>query len=165
MRHNLTQNMLRLLVALALVLGCTAFSPATGAALQLSKVAASRADASVMMAAKKVVKKAAAKKAVAKKAAPKPAPKPKPAPAKKVVAKKSYGKSPKGKGGIFPWITNEPGSANPARTHVQAVCRRCRRLLQPPAAAAAAAARAPLMLRRGRGRIAAQMLRKLSAAS
>ena len=100
--------------------------------------------------------------------APKPAPKPKPAPAKKVVAKKSYGKSPKGKGGIFPWITNEPGSANPARTHVQAVCRRCRRLLQPPAAAAAAAAaaaRAPLMLRRGRGRIAAQMLRKLSAAS
>merc|ERR1711990_920014 len=71
---------------------------------------ASRADASVMMAAKKVVKKAAAKKAVAKKAAPKPAPKPKPAPAKKVVAKKSYGKSPKGKGGIFPWITNEPGT-------------------------------------------------------
>ena len=87
--HVHTTMMLRLLVALALVLGCSAFSPATGAALQLSKVATSRADASVMMAAKKVVKKAAAKKAVAKKAAPKPAPKPNPAPAKKVVAKKS----------------------------------------------------------------------------
>jgi len=52
-------------------------------------------------------KKVAPKKVVAKKVAPKPA-------AKKVVkkapAKKSFGKSPEGKGGIFPWITNTPGT-------------------------------------------------------
>merc|ERR1719238_2389967 len=59
--------------------------------------------------------RAAPKKAakVAKKAAPKkPAPKPvaKKAPARKAVVKKSSGKSPVGKGGIFPWITNEPGT-------------------------------------------------------
>merc|ERR1719454_1560577 len=66
----------------------------------------------------KVAKKAAPKKAapkkVVKKAAPKPAPKPvaKKAPAKKAPVKKSAGsgKSPVDKGGIFPWITNTPGT-------------------------------------------------------
>merc|ERR1719326_558488 len=63
---------------------------------------------------KKAAKKAAPKKAakVAKPAPKKAAPKkvaPKPA-AKKAPVKKSFGKSPVGKGGIFPWITNEPGT-------------------------------------------------------
>merc|ERR1719213_1211043 len=54
--------------------------------------------------------KKAAKAAAPKKAAPKKAAKAvKKAAAKKVV-KKSFGKSPVGKGGIFPWITNEPGT-------------------------------------------------------
>merc|ERR1719454_2847744 len=52
-------------------------------------------------AAKAPAKKAAAPKKVAKKTVKKKAPKP--------VAKKT-GTSPKGKGGIFPWITNEPGT-------------------------------------------------------
>merc|ERR1712216_169343 len=61
------------------------------------------------------VKKAVVKKVVAKKAAPKKAaPAPKPAAKKLTKAKpkvtKSSGKSPVGKGGIFPWITNEPGT-------------------------------------------------------
>merc|ERR1719213_177455 len=54
---------------------------------------------------KKAAKAAAPKKAAPKKAAPKP----KPA-AKKAPVKKTFGKSPVGKGGIFPWITNEPGT-------------------------------------------------------
>merc|ERR1719484_124802 len=59
----------------------------------------------------KAAKAAAPKKAAAKKAAPaKPAPKAAPKPAAKKVVKKSFGKSPVGKGGIFPWITNEPGT-------------------------------------------------------
>merc|ERR1719198_2575471 len=58
---------------------------------------------------KKLAKAAKAAKPVAKKAAPKKA-----APKKvsKAAPKKSTpsGKSPVGKGGIFPWITNEPGT-------------------------------------------------------
>merc|ERR1719217_995543 len=65
------------------------------------------------MAAKKpVAKKAVAKKPVAKKAAKKPVAK-KAAPAKKArvaTRSRSTGKSPVGKGGIFPWITNKPGT-------------------------------------------------------
>merc|ERR1719201_1150375 len=80
--------MLRYLVAAALVASCSAFAPATPA-LQLSKVAA-RSDDLVMMA----------------RAPPKKAAKA----AKKAPVKKSLGKSPEGKGGIFPWITNEPGT-------------------------------------------------------
>merc|ERR1719460_1707814 len=53
----------------------------------------------------KAPKAAKVAKAAPKKAAPKPAPKK--APPKKT---KSFGKSPVGKGGIFPWITNEPGT-------------------------------------------------------
>jgi len=100
----------------------SAFAPATPA-LQLSKVAA-RSDGPAMMARappKKAAKAAKAAKPVAKKAAPKKAapkkvvkaaPKPvaKKAPPKKVVKSKPSGKSPVGKGGIFPWITNEPGT-------------------------------------------------------
>ena len=82
-----------------------------------------------MMAAKKPVKKvakkaapkkAAPKKVVAKKAAPKPvarkaAPAPKAAPpAKRKVIRSRIGKSPVAKGGIFPWITNKPGSKRSA---------------------------------------------------
>merc|ERR1740138_1437423 len=100
--------MFRFLVAAALVAACSAFAPATPA-LQLSKVAA-RSDDLVMMARappKKAAKaakaaapkKVAPKKVVAKKVAPKKAP------AKKAPVKKSLGKSPEGKGGIFPWIT------------------------------------------------------------
>merc|ERR1719478_1579226 len=47
----------------------------------------------------------AAKAAKPAKAAAKKAPAP-----KKSVAKKSYRAAPKGKGGIFPWITNEAGT-------------------------------------------------------
>ena len=66
-------------------------------------------------------KKAVAKKAAPKKAAPKKAA-PAPKPVKKVVKKSvkktvSSGKSPVGKGGIFPWITNEPGSAQPRESN------------------------------------------------
>merc|ERR1719379_1185846 len=94
--------MLRFLVALSCVLACSAYAPATPA-LQLSKVASSRVEGPAMMAraAPKKAAKAAPKKVVkkvVKKAAPKTAP------------KKSFGKSPVGKGGIFPWITNEPGT-------------------------------------------------------
>merc|ERR1719310_1662571 len=49
----------------------------------------------------------AAKAAPAKKAAPKPVKKAVP---KKAAPKRAGGKSPEGKGGIFPWITNEPGT-------------------------------------------------------
>merc|ERR1719379_1692584 len=113
--------MLRFLVALSCVLACSAYAPATPA-LHLSKVASSRVEGPAMMAraapkkaakaapkkvVKKVVKKAAPKKAAPKKAAPKPVAK-KAAP--KAAPKKSFGKSPVGKGGIFPWITNEPGT-------------------------------------------------------
>merc|ERR1719331_1029150 len=113
--------MLRCLVAATLAVSCNAFAPATPA-LQLSKVATTRvADLSMM--ARAPPKKAAKAAKVAKKAAPKAAKKvakkaaaPKPvakkAPVKKAVVKKSVGsgKSPVGKGGIFPWITNEPGT-------------------------------------------------------
>merc|ERR1719201_2883788 len=89
--------MLRYLVAAALVASCSAFAPATPA-LQLSKVAA-RSDGPAMMARAPPKKAATAAKPVAKKAPP-----------KKVVKSKPSGKSPVGKGGIFPWITNEPGT-------------------------------------------------------
>merc|ERR1719152_195251 len=61
---------------------------------------------------KKAAKAAKAAKPVAKKAAPKKVVKaaPKPAAKKAPVKSKSTGKSPVGKGGIFPWITNEPGT-------------------------------------------------------
>ena len=65
-----------------------AFTPA----MQLSKVADSRAAVSMM--ARAPPKKAAAKKA----------------PAKKGPVKSSGKTAQEGKGGIFPWITNEPGS-------------------------------------------------------
>ena len=61
--------------------------------------------------------------------------------AKKAVVKKSS--STEGKGGIFPWITNKPGSACRATTPAG---RRRRR--QPPAPDAAAAAAAPSARRR-----------------
>merc|ERR1719247_3519285 len=100
--------MFRFLVAAALVAACSAFAPATPA-LQLSKVAA-RSDDLVMMArappkmAAKAAKAAAPKKVAPKKVVAKKVP------AKKAPVKKSLGKSPEGKGGIFPWITNEPGT-------------------------------------------------------
>jgi len=110
--------MLRITLAFCLAVACGAFTPAP--TLQLSQLSASRASLSMMARAapkkaakaaktakkaapKPVAKKVVAKKVVAKKAAPKPVP-------KKAPAKKSFGKSPKGKGGIFPWITNEPGT-------------------------------------------------------
>ena len=55
--------------------------------------------------------------------------------AKKAVVKKST--STEGKGGIFPWITNKPGSACRATRPLAAASR------QPPAPDAAAAAAAP----------------------
>ena len=55
--------------------------------------------------------------------------------AKKAVVKKST--STEGKGGIFPWITNTPGSACRATRPLR------RRRRQPPAPDAAAAAAAP----------------------
>ena len=83
-------------------------------------------ESSVVMAAKKPVKKVVkkvVKKAAPKKAAPKKAPAPKPAAKKaapppkkssgKPVKSRVGGKSPVGKGGIFPWITNTPGSTPP----------------------------------------------------
>jgi len=56
--------------------------------------------------------------------------------AKKAVVKKST--STEGKGGIFPWITNKPGSACRATRPLAAAASR-----QPPAPDAAAAAAAP----------------------
>merc|ERR1719201_1643728 len=82
----------------ALIAACSAFAPATPA-LQLSKIAAASRAEDVSMMARRAPKKAAA--APKKKAAPK-----KSAPKKST----SSGKSPVGKGGIFPWITNEPGT-------------------------------------------------------
>ena len=55
---------------------------------------------------------------------------------KKAVVKKST--STEGKGGIFPWITNKPGSACRATRPLAAAASR-----QPPAPDAAAAAAAP----------------------
>jgi len=85
-----------------------AFAPA-GAKLQLSQVAASRAVDPLMMA-KRVSAKPVAKKAVKKvvKKVAKKAPAPKRAPAGKRAPKKLSGTE--GKGGIFPWVTNEPGT-------------------------------------------------------
>merc|ERR1719199_667651 len=97
--------MLRVLVAATAITACNAFAPATPA-LQMSKVAATRVADIDMMA------RAAPKKAAPKRAAPAPKPVAKKAPAKKApVAKKvGSGKTPVGKGGIFPWITNTPGT-------------------------------------------------------
>merc|ERR1740138_1875975 len=81
--------MLRVLICLALALSATAFAPATGVAV--SKI--QRTDGlSVHMFSGG--KKAAPKKVVKK------------------VVKKSSGKksSTEGKGGILPWVTNEPGT-------------------------------------------------------
>merc|ERR1719486_1640748 len=89
--------MMRLVLALC-VAACAAFSPASSLQLTQSRAAAS----SVSMMARAAPKKAApAKKVAPAKKAPAP---------KKSVAKKSYRAAPKGKGGIFPWITNEAGT-------------------------------------------------------
>merc|ERR1719409_1774037 len=72
--------MFRLFVLVALALSCATALVATPAA-GLSKVSASRVSG-IEMGAKKKIKKAVSKK----------------------------GSSPKGKGGIFPWVTNEPGT-------------------------------------------------------
>jgi len=82
-------------------------APAAKAAAPVKKAAPKKAAAPV-------AKKAAP--APAKKAAPAPAKKAAPAPAKKAPAKRtvvSSGKrssSTEGKGGIFPWVTNQPGT-------------------------------------------------------
>jgi len=101
------------LLLVALALSCTEALVSAPLAAQ-SKLAVSRVS-SIEMAPKaaKAAKKAPAKKAPAKKAAPKKVAKKvvKKAPPKKVVkATSKAGASPKGKGGIFPWVTNEPGT-------------------------------------------------------
>jgi len=105
-------------VFVALALSCTDALVATPA-LAASKLSASRVVGAEMFSsskkaapkaakvAKKVAKKVAAKKPVAKKPVAKK-PVAKKAPVKKSVSKS--GSSPKGKGGIFPWVTNEPGT-------------------------------------------------------
>ena len=54
--------------------------------------------------------------------------------AKKAVVKKSTSASTEGKGGIFPWITNKPGSACRATRPLAAAAAasRQRRTLPPP---------------------------------
>merc|ERR1719453_2460282 len=97
------------LLLVALALSCTEALVSAPLAAQ-SKLSVSRVS-SIEMApkaakgAKAAPKKAAPKKVVAKKVVKK-------APPKKVVraAPSSKGSSPKGKGGIFPWVTNEPGT-------------------------------------------------------
>lgn len=84
-------------------------------ALAQSKLAASRVSGVEMFSggSKASPKKAPVKKAPAKKAPAKKAPVKKPVaskPKKVVKAKSSKSSSPKGKGGIFPWVTNEPGT-------------------------------------------------------
>jgi len=100
-----------------------ALSLAAGAALGATvavlfssgKKSAPKAAAKKPAAKKPVAKKPVAKKPVAKPVAKKPVARPRPVarpaakPAPKVV-KRSSGKSPVGKGGIFPWVTNEPGT-------------------------------------------------------
>jgi hypothetical protein len=54
----------------------------------------------------------AAKAAPVKRGAPKAPKAVKKAAPKKAAPKRTGGKSPEGKGGIFPWITNEPGSTS-----------------------------------------------------
>merc|ERR1719460_2655198 len=81
--------MMRLVLALC-VAACAAFSPASSLQLTQSRVAASSVSMMARAAPKKAAKAAKA--------------------AKKSVAKKSYRAAPKGKGGIFPWITNEAGT-------------------------------------------------------
>eukprot|EP00327_Prymnesium_parvum_P005775 CAMPEP_0182815480 /NCGR_PEP_ID=MMETSP0006_2-20121128/10411_1 /TAXON_ID=97485 /ORGANISM="Prymnesium parvum, Strain Texoma1" /LENGTH=112 /DNA_ID=CAMNT_0024941677 /DNA_START=46 /DNA_END=381 /DNA_ORIENTATION=+ len=76
--------MLRSLLLVVAALSCTDALVATSA-VSMSKVSASRVSGVDMGAKKK----------------PAAAPTPK-------------GKSPKGKGGILPWVTNEPGSESPA---------------------------------------------------
>jgi len=75
--------------------------------IEMAPKAAKGAKAAPKKAAPKkvVAKKVVAKKVVAKKVVKK-------APPKKVVraAPSRGGSSPKGKGGIFPWVTNEPGT-------------------------------------------------------
>ena len=91
---------------------CSCTEAFVAAPLQ-SKLSVSRVS-NIEMAPKGAPKKAVAKKAAPKKIAKKVAPKKvvKKSPAKKVVKKapRRSGSSPKGKGGIFPWVTNEPGS-------------------------------------------------------
>merc|ERR1719331_1775304 len=80
--------MLRAVLLALVFLCCKAFSPA-GASLQLSKSVMSRADLSMMA------------RAGPKRAAAKP----------KAKSSSSSGKpAQEGKGGIFPWITNKPGT-------------------------------------------------------
>merc|ERR1719460_3125174 len=106
--------MMRLVLALC-VAACAAFSPASSLQLTQSRAAASSVSMMARAAPKKAAKAAKAAKpakAAAKKAAPakKVAPAKKAPAPKKSVAKKSYRAAPKGKGGIFPWITNEAGT-------------------------------------------------------
>ena len=110
------------LVALALVACTNAFvAPATSVVATQQRAAAvsmfggSKKAAPKAAKGAKVAKKAAPKKAAPKKAAPKKAVAKKAAPkpvAKKAPPKKTSarGKSPVGKGGILPWVTNAPGS-------------------------------------------------------
>merc|ERR1719409_331301 len=101
------------LLLVALALSCTEALVSAPLAAQ-SKLSVSRVS-SIEMApkaakgAKAAPKKAAPKKVVAKKVVKKVVKK---APPKKVVraAPSRKGSSPKGKGGIFPWVTNEPGT-------------------------------------------------------
>jgi len=110
------------LVALALVACTNAFvAPATSVVATQQRAAAvsmfggSKKAAPKAAKGAKVAKKAAPKKAAPKKAAPKKAVAKKAAPkpvAKKAPPKKTSarGKSPVGKGGILPWVTNAPGT-------------------------------------------------------
>merc|ERR1719330_2246495 len=88
----------------ALALQASALAP-VAPCVQMSQVACSRVAEPTMFVgrSKSTPKPAAAPKAVVEKAAKKAAPK------KAPVARASQG-SAKGKGGIFPWITNEPGT-------------------------------------------------------
>merc|ERR1719428_1185541 len=99
------------LVFVALAISCSDALVATPGLAAASKVSAS--SVTMFGASKKAAPKAkaAAKKAAPKKAVKKAAPK-KAAPKKAVVKKAAVpkGKSPKGKGGIFPWVTNAPGT-------------------------------------------------------
>merc|ERR1719310_1008411 len=90
--------MMRLVLALC-VAACAAFSPASSLQLTQSRAAASSVSMMARAAPKKAAKAAKAAKPAKKAAAP-----------KKSVAKKTYRAAPKGKGGIFPWITNEAGT-------------------------------------------------------
>merc|ERR1719231_588118 len=91
--------MFRLFVALAALVASSSAFTAPAASVVASQSA--RASVSMFSGSKKASPKAAKKAAPAKKAPV----------AKKAPAKKSGGKtSTEGKGGIFPWVTNEPGT-------------------------------------------------------